>query len=135
MVASAPAGRTSAARCCAMGKHCGCRPRSRFDYEDVKASCFIAGARICWCQLVAASELPSAAPSPGFSATLSLCRIGSRDRFRDQAVEVPQTRSIKRGVVAEIEVGGAVQTPVSELQPDRLIHADAIAAYDAPQKR
>ena len=56
------------------------------------------------------------------------------DRCRDQALEVPETLSIKPGIVAEIEIGGAVQTPVSELQPDRLIHADAIAAHDAPQK-
>ena len=47
----------------------------------------------------------------------------------------PETRSIKPGIVAEIEVVGAVQTSVSEFQPDRLIHADAIAAHDAPQKR
>ena len=77
---------------------------------------------------------PKSTAAPGFSATLSLSRIGSRDRFRDQALEVPQTRSITRGVVAEIEVGGAVQTSVSNLQPDRLIHADAIAARHAPQK-
>jgi hypothetical protein len=48
---------------------------------------------------------------------------------------MPDARSINRRIVAEIEVGGAVKTSVGELQPDRLIHADAIAAHDAPQKR
>ena len=85
-------------------------------------------------QVPRASSQEHAVPG-GVSATLSLYRIRSSDRFRDQALEVPKTRSISRGIVAEIEVGGAVETSVRELQPDRLIHADAIAAADAPQKR
>ena len=37
-------------------------------------------------------------------------------------------------VVAEIEIRGAMESAVPQLQPDRLIDADAIAAQGALQK-
>lgn len=53
----------------------------------------------------------------------------------DKTVEVPQPRWIVTGVIAEIEVGGAVKSPVRRLQPNWLIYADTIATHGAPQKR
>ena len=48
---------------------------------------------------------------------------------------MPQARWVVPRVLAELKIGGAVQAVVGELEPDRLIDADAITAHDAPQKR
>jgi len=66
--------------------------------------------------------------------TLSPRGIRSRDRRRDNAVEVPEPRFVVPGVIAEIQIRGAMEIAIRELQPDRLINADAIATHGAPQK-
>jgi hypothetical protein len=68
----------------------------------------------------------------GVVADVGLSHIGSRRRFPDEAVEMPEQRWIVPRVVAEIEVGGPVNTAVRELQPDRFVDPDAIATHRAP---
>jgi len=63
-----------------------------------------------------------------------LALIRERSCSRDETVKVPQLRSLIPEVVPEIQVGGAVHGAVWKLEPDRLVHADAIATHGAPQK-
>jgi hypothetical protein len=56
----------------------------------------------------------------------SVASVG--EPVRSKASVVPEAGLLAELVLAEVQVGGGAQAAVGELQPQRLIDADAIAA-------
>ena len=59
----------------------------------------------------------------------------SRNRIGSQAPKMPQARAPATLLTTEVQVGGRPQRATGQLTPQRLIHADALAAAGAQQKR